>query len=99
MERTYDPVWNNAIDLLTYLNERGMIQRDISQAHTGQFVMAKGTLGIIDLALLQTVWGVPAFREIAERALTPKVNKHPTQGTLSKDQAKVGAPKNHQRCN
>lgn len=55
MEGTYDPVWTNAIDLLTYLNERGMIQRDIRQAHTGQFVMAKGTLGIIDLALLQTI--------------------------------------------
>lgn len=93
MERTYDPIWTNAIDLLTFLNERDMLQRDVRQAHTGQFVMAKGTLGIIDLALLQTIWGIPIFRDLAERALTPGLQKSHTQGSQSQNQSKSDATK------
>jgi len=71
-----------------------MIQRDIRQAHTGQFVMAKGTLGIIDLALLQTIWGIPVFRDMAERAVMPALQEQPVHGTQSKNQAKIEASKN-----
>ena len=53
-ERAYDPLWTNARTLLDYLGERDMIRRDIWGARIGQFVLAKGNLLVLDLAMLKS---------------------------------------------
>lgn len=54
--RMYDPLWTNARALLDYLNERNLIQRDLSAAHLGQFVLASGALSVLDMAMLPQIW-------------------------------------------
>lgn len=55
-ETTWDPLWANARALLDFLEERDMIQRDIWKARVGQFVLAKGALIFLDLAMLKGAW-------------------------------------------
>ncbi len=60
-ERIYDPLWTNARVLLDYLAERDMIQRDIWEARMGQFVLAKGSIVVLDLGMLKNVWVKPTI--------------------------------------
>ena len=41
-ERTYDPLWTNALALLDMLDERGMIRDGLESARIGQFVKVSG---------------------------------------------------------
>lgn len=61
-ERTYDPLWTNARALLDYLSEQDLLQRDIWEARIGQFVLASGTLVILDLAMLKNAWDKPVIK-------------------------------------
>lgn len=63
-ERLYDPLWANALTLLDYLSERDMIRRDVKAARIGQFVLASGTLEILDAMLLKSVWQVPSMKKV-----------------------------------
>ncbi len=62
LERVYDPFWTNACHFLDVLTEREMIQRDISQAAIGQFVIATGYLRIQDLAMFKDAWKAPSIQ-------------------------------------
>jgi len=61
--RVFDPYWANARAFLDHLSEREMIQRDITAAAVGQFVLAKGWLNILDLAMFKDVWKIPEVRK------------------------------------
>ncbi len=61
-ERVYDPLWTNALTLLDYLAERHMLQRDLSAARIGQFVLVSGELAILDLPMLRQLWELPIVR-------------------------------------
>jgi hypothetical protein len=63
-ERVYDPLWTNARTLLDYLFEREMIQRDIWQAALAQFVLVKGTLVVLDVAMLKGAWERPLIKKL-----------------------------------
>lgn len=52
-ERLYDPLWTNARAFLDYLAEKNIIERDLTKAHMGQFVLVSGALEIRDLKLIQ----------------------------------------------
>lgn len=68
-QRTYDPFWANAIRFLDLLTERGMIQRDLTSADIGQFVLAKGSLTVLDLAMFKDAWKLPSVqRKVMEGA-------------------------------
>jgi hypothetical protein len=67
MERVYDPLWTNARTLLDYLDERKLIQRDITAGHLGQFVIASGQLSILNFGLLPKIWKTSGIRDAAAR--------------------------------
>lgn len=54
--RVYDPTWSNARTLLDVLDEKGLIQRQIEDAHIGQIVLVSGKLSILDLGMVQQMW-------------------------------------------
>lgn len=66
-ERVYDPLWSNALLLLDYLHERGLVQRDLPNARIGQFVIATGNLAILDLAILKDVWAMPFVKKLMQQ--------------------------------
>lgn len=70
-ERTYDPLWTNARAFLDYLAQRDMIHRDVYSSRIGQFVLMKGTLSIVDVAMLKEGWKLPTFRRAAGVPLAP----------------------------
>jgi len=61
-ESTYDPLWINALRLFDFLQQRGLLVRDISAARIGQFCMFSGELMIIDTAFVQGIYGLPSMR-------------------------------------
>ncbi|WP_299724694.1 hypothetical protein [Devosia sp.] len=63
-QRVYDPTWANARVLLDYLDEAGKIQRDISKAQIGQFVLASGSLSLSDLRLMEKTWRLPSVKKL-----------------------------------
>jgi hypothetical protein len=65
-ERVYDPLWTNARVLLDYLDERQMIERDITGGRLGQFVLASGRLAITDLAIFRALMELPSIRRILD---------------------------------
>jgi hypothetical protein len=70
-ERAYDPIWANALELLSALTVKGMIQRDLQNARIGQFVLASGSLSFTDLNLFQTMWKIPIFQELISKGMMP----------------------------
>ncbi len=61
-ERTYDPFWVNALTFLDFLTERNLINRDITKARIGQFVLGTGPLLVADLSLLKIIWNNPTLK-------------------------------------
>jgi hypothetical protein len=51
-ERTFDPLWQNAVTLLTFLQDKSYLQRSLEQARLGQTIMVSGSLQVFDMALL-----------------------------------------------
>lgn len=62
LARAYDPLWSNALSLLDFLDERALIKKDLGSARIGQFIIAKGTLSIIDFATVAKIWTMPSLR-------------------------------------
>ena len=62
---TYDPLWQNALALLDYLQQRKLIQRDVAQARIGQFVLIQGDLDVVDLGTLGRAWSESPFKKLA----------------------------------
>jgi hypothetical protein len=61
-EHTYDPLWRNALDLRDYLEEEGLINRDITAANIGQFIIASGELTVLNAAVMRETWVSPILR-------------------------------------
>jgi hypothetical protein len=61
--RIFDPYWANARAFLDYLSENRLLQRNIEDAQIGQFVLVKGFLSILDLAMLKEVWSLPSVQK------------------------------------
>ncbi len=62
--RTFDPYWTNARAFLDYLAKRDLIERDIFCASMGQFVLVSGSLAILELSSMQSVWQSQTFKEL-----------------------------------
>ncbi|MGE4188108.1 MAG: hypothetical protein AB7E81_24320 [Hyphomicrobiaceae bacterium] len=62
-ERVYDPLWTNARALLDYLSGANLIQYDTRQAAIGQFVLASGSLIVLDLAMMKQAWDISSIRK------------------------------------
>ena len=64
LERTYDPLWTNALTLLDFLDQRKMIQRDLHKSRIGQIVLVNGGLALFDLSMLKACWEIPSIRAL-----------------------------------
>jgi hypothetical protein len=65
-ERVYDPLWANALTFLDYLEDRNLVERQITRVRIGQFVLASGCLSILDLGTLKGMWDLPSVRKLLE---------------------------------
>jgi hypothetical protein len=63
--RVYDPLWTNARAMLDYLDERGLIHRDLTRARLGQFVIASGKLSVLDTGWLPKLMKVQNVGDVA----------------------------------
>lgn len=63
LSRTYDPFWTNALDLFEKLDAADLVQRDITKAGLGQFVLVTGSLAVVDLKLVKDAWKEPSIRK------------------------------------
>lgn len=75
IQRIYDPMWSNARALLDTLDERGLIQRDLVDAETGQLVLISGELSILDLKLISGMWSMNSVQKMIEMGL-PQLPKY-----------------------
>ena len=55
-EKNYDAIWALPLNLLDSLSERNLINRDISAAKAGSFVIVSGKPRILDIKILQEIW-------------------------------------------
>lgn len=62
-ERSYDPFWTNAVAFLDILTERGMIMPQLENANLGQFVLVRGWLSILDLAVFKHAWELKTVQQ------------------------------------
>lgn len=69
LERSFDPLWGNALNLLNILAARGMIACDPSHATIGQFVLVKGRLSIFNLKQLSTIWNNQKLLEMMQHGI------------------------------
>jgi hypothetical protein len=74
-ERTYDPLWTNALALLDYMKERDLLTRDLRSARMGQFAIVSGHLMIMDLAMLKAAWEQPDIKKVVRESAKPIVAK------------------------
>jgi hypothetical protein len=86
LERVYDPLWTNALALLDYLDERGLIHRDVTTGRLGQFVIATGQLSILNMVLLPKIWESKAVRDMSVRQYSENARQqwaaNPENGAL-----------------
>ena len=57
-------MWANALALLDHLAQHGLIYRDITRAHIGQFVLVQGELEILNLGTLRAAWDENPIRKL-----------------------------------
>jgi hypothetical protein len=74
-ERVYDPLWSNARELLDYLEDRKLIQRDLPNAKMGQFVLVKGMLLVLDLAMIKGAWEKSSVKKLISGGLEAERKK------------------------
>ncbi|ABF64392.1 hypothetical protein TM1040_1659 [Ruegeria sp. TM1040] len=76
IQRVYDPMWSNARALLDTLDEKGLIQRGLSDACLGQLVLVKGKLSIFDLQMVAGLWSMKSVQGKIQESL-PTIPKLP----------------------
>lgn len=69
-ERTYDPLWRNALTFLDYLETHDLIVRSITDAQIGRFVLVSGDLAVFDMEILKAAWENPVISALISKALT-----------------------------
>lgn len=68
-ERVFDPMWVNARTFLDHLSENDLIQRDLSAAIPGQFVLATGFLNVLDLMMMKEAWKLPGIQRAVKAGI------------------------------
>ncbi len=51
-ERAYDPLWQNALALLGFLQNQSYLQRTLEKARIGQTILVSGELDVFDMNIL-----------------------------------------------
>jgi hypothetical protein len=71
VDQEYDPFWINGLTLFEDLDKHGLINRQISTARIGQFVLIKGSLSVLDFSTLKVAWKSPSIRAMMSKAPEP----------------------------
>lgn len=83
LERSYDPFWTNAVTFLDFLAEKRLIQPSIENAALGQFVLARGRLGILDLSMFKDAWALGTVQRAvraSDQPSQPEGNRQQRRG-------------------
>lgn len=89
LERTYDPLWANALGLLDLLDERRMIRDGLAGSRIGHFVKVSGSISVSDLTMWRGLWSLPALKQmLAENA---KAERQAARAALPNRAAKRAA--------
>lgn len=64
LQSAYDPYWSNAVSLLNYLEERGLIQRDTTAVKLGDIALFSGALSMVDLSMIKSLWALPSIQNL-----------------------------------
>jgi hypothetical protein len=86
-ERAYDPYWANARTFLDFVEERGLLRRDLATATLGDIVMMAGTLSILDLRVLKAVWESPLVTHFA--GLASESNTNPVANLIGLEALRI----------
>lgn len=74
--KTYDPLWQNSLALLDYLEQRNLINKNILNSHIGQFVLVTGKLVILDIGFIQRILKDTSLKKtVVQNAAGGKNNK------------------------
>ena len=63
-EKTFNPLWGNALAFLDYLTERQLIVTDMASAGMGQIIQISGALSIVDTSILKTMIQSPVIKKM-----------------------------------
>lgn len=61
--KTYDPLWQNSLALLDYLEQNNLINRDLHKSRIGQFVLISGKLFMFDMEYMQELIQKPTLKK------------------------------------
>jgi len=79
-QRTYNPLWTNALTFLDFLSERNLLQKNLKEAKIGDFVLHSGTLSIVDLKLVNEVWQAPTMKKMMRGGAQEKLSRSQRRG-------------------
>lgn len=91
-ERNYDPLWSNALRLLEHLEAFNLIERNIWNANIGQFVLVKGILSVLDVAMLKAAWSLPSVKKAMKAGIQEQAEGTRQQRRSSDRQPKKTTP-------
>lgn len=91
LERVYDPFWANALQFLDVLEERSMIQRDITASRIGQFVLMRGSLIIADMVPYREIWKSDVIKRFLKATLGDDDDGEPTGNRQQRREQKAKA--------
>lgn len=89
-ERAYDPKWTNALQLLKHLAENNLLNRDITSAAIGEFVIHTGPIKIHDLQFLERMWRLKSIGQLMRAGASKEDNRESRRRAAA--QGKASAP-------
>ena len=88
--KTYDPLWQNSLALLDYLQQRRLICREVPQARIGQFALATGSLACFDISIMKALFSSEKVASVIAKSMSDKEEKE-SKTKLSSAERKVNA--------
>ncbi len=85
LERTIDPLWSNAVELLDLLQARDIIKYDLDHVGLGSFVLVSGEILILDTTHSRPSQTVPEVKNHLNRSLVSLFIKEDKTITLLDD--------------
>ncbi len=87
LEKTFDPLWANVLNLIKKLTDRNLISENIQHAQYGNFILCSGSLVVLETGFLQQLYKTDAFKKRARMgAINPITNE-----LVSDDEFELGA--------
>jgi hypothetical protein len=82
-QRTYDPLWGNALAFLDFLTQKDLISRDLGKSRIGKFVLSTGTLRVFDGQIAKNIFDSATIMQLASGMIPGPMQQAHAQGTES----------------